>query len=143
MSNLVEKILLTGFSFFVILLFLTNLIPIFNNISIVRNNEIDAMNKYIKFSSELDYCLNLIDNKSIISYTNYVEPPEGLNVTISSNFIILEIKFVYFYQKDIFFYKTALYPISFTNLESKKYLLNVKNKSNYILINLSLINQEK
>ncbi|MEJ2250955.1 MAG: hypothetical protein P8Y70_09775 [Candidatus Lokiarchaeota archaeon] len=139
MSNLVEKILLTGFGIFILLLFLSNFIPVYDQISSSRTEEIDRMQSYIDFSSEINYGIKYFENSSGLNYIKKVNPPSGLNMTITSNIIVFEIKFNYFIHRDILYFKNEFNPKRYINLHSNQYLLKITNMTNLINLNLSMI----
>ncbi len=132
MTNLFEKSLLTGFGIFSIIIFMSFILPFFNQITSFNEKERNVINKYQLFINEIDNAILFVIQYPSEVYIKSLEYPEKLNITFQDNFVkfnfIIDNKICY----KILEYSKQFYQSSYKNLLSGIYELNVSYISSLI-----------
>ncbi len=136
MTNLLEKVLLTGFGIFTILVFLSIVFPFLNTVIDFQVNTAPKFEKYNNFIEEIDDGIHFVLNNTDEVYLSTVSYPEGLNITFNDH----KADFEYMidgqiYQRSINYSSPLVYK-NFNNFPSKSYLLNISFQVSLIDIRL-------
>lgn len=125
MTNLLEKILLTGFGILILIFFFSFINPFilqFFEVNEYYNSEITP---YLKIIDEVNYGISYVHENEETQYLRTINYPEDLNITILEH----NIKFQFLFNSDIK-YRIYEYPIGFYSqnyilLSPKDYTLNI------------------
>ena len=139
MTNLIEKVLLLGFSIFLLTILTSLLIPLFGEVNEFNKNVKRDLEFNIAFIDEIDQAiLYVINNPEDIILKN-VEYPRNFNITFLDSFIIFDFLIENNVINKILMYNTSFYNCKFQDFPPQTYLLNIKSQYSYIVINFSEI----
>jgi len=94
MTNLLEKALITGFGIFILVIFLSFIIPFFDQLNQYNEEEKDVVESYLEFISHMDSAIKSVNenpeevNQSIIKYPEYLIL--NLNQTYAKFYFIID-----------------------------------------------------
>lgn len=136
MTNLLEKALLTGFSLFVIIVFISIITPFLGEVSNYYNNSSEDIENYIKIIEEIDNGINFIIKKPELIYSKEINLPKNLNISFFGNLITYD----YIYENKLFsiekLYNQSFIECVYRNNITQSYLLKIS--YNLGMLNVSI-----
>ncbi|HEA70376.1 hypothetical protein LCGC14_0563490 [marine sediment metagenome] len=136
MTNLIEKVLLLGFSIFLLTILTSLLIPLFGEVNEFNKNVKRDLEFKIAFINEIDQAVLYAINNPKNIYLKNVEYPSNFNITFLDSFIIFDFLIENNLINKILMYNTSFYNRKFHDFPPQTYLLNITYQYSYLVINL-------
>ena len=129
MTNILEKLLLTGFGIFTLILFFTIITPFFRQIEEYQTQDRDDLEQCITFINEIDTGILYVIENSNSYYLKNIEYPENMDVLFDESYV----KFDYILENKthqrILQYNATFFEHIYQNLPPQTYLLNISYRS--------------
>ena len=125
MTNLLEKVLLTGFGIVVLVLFFSFINPFIIQFFEVDEYYVNEIAPYLNIIDDVNYGINYVQDNEETQFLKIIHYPANLNITLFDH----NIKFHYLINSDIEYriyeYSVGFYNQNYRSLPPKDYILNI------------------
>lgn len=136
MTNLLEKILLTGFGIVILVLFFSVINPFIIQFFEVNEYYQDNIAPYLSVIDDVNYGISFVQNNEDTQYLKIISYPASLNITLLDH----NIKFHYLINSDIecriYEYSVGFYNQNYSSLTPKDYIMNISFKESLIKVSI-------
>jgi len=139
MTNLLEKALITGFGIFILIIFLSLVIPFFDQLNQYNSDQRNEVEIYLGFINEMDTAISWINENPDEAILIKIDYPEKLNLTLKDKYA----KFYYIIDNTIYSiiyeYEHNFIEREFQNMVPSLYFSEISHKLNLINVTLAII----
>jgi len=125
MTNLLEKVLLTGFGIVILVLFFSFINPFIIQFFEVNEYYHNTIAPYLSVIDDVNYGISYVQNDEDTQYIKIINYPANLNITLVDH----DIKFHYIVNSHIEYkiyeYSIGFYNQEYSSLTPKDYILNI------------------
>ena len=125
MTNLLEKVLLTGFGIVILVLFFSFINPFIIQIFEINEDYHNEIAPYLSVIDDVNYGISYVQDNKDTQYLKTISYPENLNITLLDH----NIKFHYLINSGIecriYEYSVGFYNQNYSSLIPKDYIMNI------------------
>ena len=136
MTNLLEKVLLTGFGIVVLVLFFSFINPFIIQFFEVNEYHYNTIAPYLSVIDDVNYGISYVQNDEDTQYLKIINYPANLNITLLDH----NIKFHYIINSGIeckiYEYSFGFYNQEYSSLTPKDYVLNISFQESLIKVSI-------
>lgn len=136
MTNLVEKTLLTAFGIFLLISFLSLVLPFWNQIFNFNINSRQEYEKYSIIISEVDQGIIFISENPEEIYQKHIDYPEKLNISVTGWYIKYDYILRDQLMNTIVEYQFQLLANYYRDLNSRIYVLKIFYEKSLIIVQI-------
>ena len=125
MTNLLEKVLLTGFGIVILVLFFSVINPFIIQFFEINEYHQNNIAPYLSVIDDVNYGISYVQDNKDTQYLKTISYPENLNITLLDH----NIKFHYLINSGIecriYEYSVGFYNQNYSSLIPKDYIMNI------------------